>query len=280
MSVQNTVEWLYHFVKVCKERPLKDPYFIQCDVLCCPLKGLFPNTSVEEIHYHLLTHGLFEPSDWLHMEKVVQRMEENNIWELVSQEFKRLKNIWNGPETSIFIFPIKDSYLATNYNMIKKNGVAFKRAIFLFLSPDLEKEEVKAVLAHEYNHVCRLAYLNLDVKDISLKDALIIEGLGEFAVKDLYGEKWLSRWTKLYSYEKTLKIWSNHFISSLNIKGNEKYDVFLYGKGNNQLPNWIGYQIGFQIIESYHSVYGPFKNNELYIIPSQELIEGSKFPLN
>ena len=88
----------------------------------------------------------------------------------------------------------------------------------MFLSPDLPKEEIKALLAHEYNHVCRLDYLNQAPSKISLMDSLIIEGLGEYAVKDLYGEKWLAPWINLYSFEEALAIWKNYFIPSLNVK--------------------------------------------------------------
>ena len=267
-------------MKVCKDQMSKDPYFIQCDVLCSPLKGLFPHISVEELHYHLLSHGLFEPQEWRNIEHTVYKMEKDDVWRLVNQEYQYLKKKWNGPETPIFIFPIKNAHLAANKNRIKKNGVAFEEAIFLFLSPDLAKEEVKAVLAHEYNHVCRLAYLNVDVEKLSLKDALIVEGLGEFAVKDLYGEKWLSPWAQLYSFEDIIEIWDMHFKPSLDIIGKEKYEVFLYGNNKSQLPKWIGYHIGYQIVDSYQLLHGPFKNDELYIKTSDELITGSKFPLS
>jgi uncharacterized protein YjaZ len=122
------------------------------------------------------------------------------MWRLVNQKYQRLKKKWNGPETPIFIFPIKDAHLPASKNVILKNGLTFVEAIFL--SPDLLREEIKAIFAHEYNHVYRLAYLDVDNKKLSLKDSFIIEGLGEFAVKELYGEKSLAPWAHLYSFEK------------------------------------------------------------------------------
>ncbi|MGG3449241.1 DUF2268 domain-containing protein [Domibacillus aminovorans] len=277
MSVIETQTWLNTFVKACKEQQSREPYFIQCETLCDPLEDWFPKISAEELHYHLLEQGLFEPEEWKEIVTTVQKMEKNNVWRLVNQEYKRLKKKWNGPEAPIFIFPIKNAHLSASKNRIKKNGVTVMGAIFLFLSPDLVKEEIKAIFAHEYNHVCRLAYLNVENEKLTLKDSLIIEGLGEFAVKELYGEKWLAPWAHLYSFEEIVGLWKRHFVPSLTTMGKEKHDLFLYGN-NRQLPKWIGYYIGFQIVDSYQMLHGPFKNNELYAKTSEELIAGSKFP--
>lgn len=270
MSVIETHTWLNTFVKACKKQQSREPYFIQCETLCGPLKEWIPKISAEELHYHLLEQGLFEPGEWKEIVNTVQKMEKTNMRGLVNQEYKRLKKRWNGPEAPIFIFPIKKG--------IKKNGVTFMGAIFLFLSPDLLEEEIKAIFAHEYNHVCRLAYLDVENKKLTLKDSLMIEGLGEFAVKELYGEKWLGPWVHLYAFKEIVGLWERYFVPSLNIMGKEQHDMFLYGKDNRQLPKWIGYHIGFQIVNSYQMRHGPFKNNELYAKTSEELIAGSKFP--
>ena len=157
-------------------------------------------------------------------------MEAQNVWQIVKQEYKLLRKRWNGPKVSIYIFPIKNANAKSRKETPKKNGIAYRGALFLFLSPDLPKEEIKALLAHEYNHVCRLDYLNLAPNKISLMDSLIIEGLGEYAVKDLYGEKLLAPWINLYSFEEALAIWKNHFIPSLNVTGVKNHQLFLFGK--------------------------------------------------
>jgi uncharacterized protein YjaZ len=60
--------------------------------------------------------------------------------------------------------------------------------------------------------------------------------------------------------------------------GKEEHDAFLYVKDNRRLSKWIGYHIGFQIMDSYQMLHGPFENNELYSKTSEALIAGSKFP--
>ncbi|WP_246031671.1 DUF2268 domain-containing protein [Salibacterium salarium] len=198
---------------------------------------------------------------------------------VVEQEYKRLKKKWNGPESFIYIFPIKHVHLPDRKRAIQKNGVSFKEGIFLFLSPDIPLVEIKALLAHEYNHVCRLAYLKLDEKNIPLKESLIIEGLGEYAVKELYGEERLGPWTRLYQNKNVIGIWERGFLPDLNVKGLDKHSLFLYGQGNDKFPKWIGYYFGFQIVESYDERYGPLCIRELLTKTADELIAGSNLPL-
>ena len=177
-------------------------------------------------------------------------------------------------------FPLNKVNLEEKAQAPTKNGVTYKRGLFLFVTDGLRVEEIKALFAHEYNHVCRLNYLGLDPKKIPLKDSLIIEGFGEFAVKELFGEKWLGPWIDLYSFEDSIKVWNKHFIPHLNLLGSEKHQIFLYGKAGSQFPKWIGYHIGFQIVDSFQKKHGPFNNYEIYQKSSDELIAGSNFPAN
>jgi len=276
MPVLNSSIWIEQFVEECEKGEKKDPYFIQCDKLCAPLGPLFPSFSTEELHYHLLTCGLFDSSEWKEAGQRVKEMEKNGMWQLAEQEYERLKEEWRGPETAVVLFPIRQ---AGKRDAIRKNGTAFKKAVFLFLSAELKEQEVKALLAHEYNHVCRLAFLTQDEAHLSLKEALVLEGLAEWAVKEQYGEGWLAPWTKQYSLIKTMNIWQKAFVPSLEVTGPDGYHDFLYGKAQRQLPKWIGYCIGFRIVESFMSRHGPFEVRELLQITADDLIAGSAFSI-
>ncbi len=279
LSVVQTQKWLYEFVKECKEKSIVDYASVQCETICNPLKKAFPKVHSQAMQQELLNHGLFDPFEWFKIETVVEEMEKQNVWKIIEKEFQSLKKIWNGPNVPIYIFPIKRGLLGFRKDMHRKNGVAYKEAIFLFLSTDLSKEEIKAMLAHEYNHACRLHFINLSPEKTPLKESLIIEGLGEYAVKDLYGEKLLAPWTNLYPFDQALQIWKKHFLPSLSIKGLTNHHAFLYGQKGSPLPKWIGYYIGYQIIDTYQEQHGPFKKNELYQKSADTLIAGSKFPI-
>lgn len=279
MPVIQTQNLLYRFVELCEEQSGRGVTNIHSEIIGGPLKKLFPTVNPEIVQYELLRNGLFQPGEWRNIKDTVKRMEAQNVWQIVKQEYKLLRKRWTGPKVSIYIFPIKNANSKSKKEIPKKNGIAYRGALFLFLSPDLPKEEIKALLAHEYNHVCRLDYLNQAPSKISLMDSLIIEGLGEYAVKDLYGEKWLAPWINLYSFEEALAIWKNYFIHSLHVTGVKNHQHFLFGKVGSRLPKWIGYHLGFQMVESYQKKHGPFPNNLLYKKSSKEIISGSDFPI-
>ncbi|TQR19002.1 DUF2268 domain-containing protein [Psychrobacillus vulpis] len=279
MPVIQTQSWLYKFVELCEEQSGRGSAYLQREILCEPLMKLTPKVNPEVWQYELLNYGLFEPDEWLNIKEIVKEMETKKVWQIVKKEYRLLKKLWNGPKVSIYIFPIKIGNLKSTEQIPKKNGVAFRGALFLFVSPDLSSGEIKALLAHEYNHVCRLNYLDLAPEKITLRDSLIIEGLGEYAVKDLYGEKWLGPWTNLYSFEEASEIWKHHFIRSLNISGVKNHQLFLYGRVRSKFPKWIGYHLGYQIVDTFQKKHGPFRNDELYTKSSEEIIAGSKFAI-
>ena len=278
LAVIRTSKWLYEFIEACEKKAGKEIYFQQCEILCEPLMEVFPNENREAIHYELLQYGLFEPTEWASMQEIVKEMEKRKVWELVNKEYKRLRKKWGGPKVPVYIFPIKLKGTGQGREPLPvKNGVAYKKALFLFLSKDLSDEEIKATLVHEYNHVCRLNYLDLTPSQTTLADSLIIEGLGEYAVKEECGSKWLAPWVALYPQEDAKELWENRFKPSLNLKGVKNHQLFLFGRPRSYFPKWIGYHLGFQIVDTYVKNHGPFPNSELYQKSTEEIIAGCDF---
>jgi uncharacterized protein YjaZ len=273
MAVIQTIEWLYNFLDACKKPSKITPFHLQREFICKPMEKYFSTKDLETLHFELLNNGLFEPSEWTGIEKGVRYMENRRIWQSVEREYQLLKEKWRGPEASIFIFPIK----IQSENAIKRNGIAYPGKLLLFISSDLPENGIKSLLAHEYNHVCRFQNLGLELEQIPLKDSLVIEGLGEFSVQEQYGAKWLAPWIKKYSFEETIELWRKYFIPALNMTGREKQTVFMYGNNNKPFPNWIGYSIGYQIVDSFQKKHGPFSKGELYAFSSDEIISGSKY---
>ncbi len=108
---------------------------------------------------------------------------------------------------------------------------------------------------------------------MTLLDSLILEGLAECAVKELYGDQWLAPWLTNYTSEKVIKLWKSHFLPNLQLQGLERHQPFLYG---GEFPPWIGYCIGYEIVRSYvrnHSSQLPL------LVPSQDILARSDFPL-
>lgn len=263
MSVIPTDEWLNEFIVRQTLNDSKNLEDLQRSILCDRLVEIFIGGSPDEIQFELQQQGLFKS-----YEKIdINKLKKQNVWEVVQTEFKYLKERWSGPTIPIYIFPITQEQTITN-----KNGVAYPNALFLYIG-ELEKQELKALFAHEYNHVCRLQYLDKSLDEVTLLDSLILEGLAECAVEEIYGDRWLAPWLRSYSLDKMLEIWKEHFLPQINIQGLNNHAEFLYG---GKLPQWIGYCIGYEIVKSYirnHSA------NNLHVKSSKELLAGSDFPL-
>ena len=279
MSVKETRSMLFTFAERCEEQQGKGVESLQREIICDSVMKFFPEVNSEVIQYELLKNGLFEPTEWKSLKKIVRKLEVNSVWDIVKQEYKYLRELWDGPKASIYIFPIRKDSKQRRKDTPRKNGIAYKRVLFLFVSPDLTKEEIKALVAHEYNHVCRLHFLDYAPAATPLADSIVIEGLGEFAVTQLYGKKWGAPWTNMYSLEEAKEIWQRHFVPALQIKGTKNHQLYLFGQTNTPLPKWIGYHIGYQILYSYNKKCGPFVMKELLLKSSDEIIAGSDFAI-
>ncbi|MFJ8235724.1 DUF2268 domain-containing protein [Ureibacillus sp. NPDC094379] len=279
MAVINTQQLLNTISKLSNQQSNRKVEEIQREMICTPLKAFFPNVSQEQIYYELLGNGLFDHTEIIEVNKVVKELEEKKIWLIVEAEYERLKLLWNGPEVPIYIYPLTKYRPILEGIEVNKNGVTYNDVLFLFVTPELVETELKALLAHEYHHICRLAFLNKLPKEMMLLDSLIIEGMAECAVEELYGEQWLSPWTKSYSIEEAMMIWRKRFVPVLNLKGVKNHRSFLYGDGSKELPNWIGYCIGYKIVQSFLKKRGFLEQHILYKTLADKIVEESDFKI-
>ncbi|MEK9199980.1 DUF2268 domain-containing protein [Ureibacillus sp. FSL E2-3493] len=278
MSVVNLLPDLYKLCEMTNQN--RDKLIeIHRKMLCEPLQFFFPERSTEEIQFELLTNGLFDPDEGLEIDETVKFLEQQGVWQMLQREFEKLRSLWKGPDVPIYIYPLTKYRPMIDGIEAKKNGITYNGVLFLFVSTDLKEEELKALLAHEYHHICRLAYLNKRPEEIELIDSLIIEGMAEAAVEELYGEKRLSPWTKKYVIDDVRMLWEKYFVPALNLKGVQQHHPFLYGDECRGLPKWVGYSIGYRIVESYLKNGGPIPQCLFYQMPSTEIIQKSDFKI-
>ena len=226
--------------------------------LACELvRPIFPHTPPEAIQYELLQQGLLQKGN-LSL--------TFNAWQLIDQQFKKLQLAWQGPTIPIYIFPITHGF--------DKNGIAYKDGICLFISAQLPIRELHALFSHEYHHICRRLYVD---EPPTLIDSLIIEGLAEDAVENLFGKDALSPWTERYSLDEVKNYWQSHFITALDQKGLPYHQPFLFGDPQLGLPPWIGYCTGYRIVQAFKEKCGPFDIKELLQIKAKDILDGSGF---
>ncbi|MEI3614170.1 DUF2268 domain-containing protein [Pseudogracilibacillus sp. SO30301A] len=257
MSVIRTDLWLLDLY----DNPIK---------ICAMLTEYFKEVSAAELYNYLTLHGMYrQPSK--NGITLVKRLQNKNIWKFIQYEEQVLQKIWKGLNVPIFIMPSEsnDQNLKQNFN--GKSGISFRDKIFLFISEHNEENELKALLTHEYNHVCRLSKYEKDVKDYVLLDSIILEGLAENAVRERSGGKFVSKWVSYYSKERLEGMWKNIVQPNKNIPiNNRKHHQILYGV--EPYPNMAGYCVGYYLVKKFIEKHGS-TCIDLIDQPSKKIVE-------
>jgi uncharacterized protein YjaZ len=216
-------------------------------ILCEKLTNYFKGVTSKEIYEHLASHGMYRTSIFqrgMEFEPFIK----SDYWTVVRSLYKDIRKKWSGPDVPIFIFPVNQRNPQIMKDFNGKSGLAYSDKLFLFLSPDMQINEIKALLTHEYHHVCRLHFIKKKEQDMTLIDSIILEGLAEQAVKSYCGIEYTARWTTKYSKEQLDKWWHELVAPYRDTKKNDPiYQELLYGlKGH---PKMLGYCVGFYLID-------------------------------
>lgn len=130
------------------------------------------------------------------------------------------------------------------------------------------EEKLPAVLAHEYHHACRwktVGYGN------TLGEALVTEGLADhFSLQVFKGgvPKWCCALT-----ESEIKTWLKKASKELE---NKDYDHIAWFFGDNKtFPGWVGYSLGYFIVEKYLRRFPPLTAADLVDTDAKEILAES-----
>ena len=224
-----------------------------------------PDVSAAEIYQYLTMYGMYQ-QPLKDMEEQIHILMDKNSWKIINEEAQALSKQWDGPNIPIFIFPSDQSNTELKETFNGKAGLSFHDKLFLFLSGGNSATELKALLTHEYNHVCRLTKLDKKVEDFDLLDTIILEGLAEHAVMECVGAKHRADWTRYYADEELEKIWKQFILPSIHLpKTHREHDAILYGK--DRYPKMAGYCVGYYLVKKYIEKNN-FSSTELLSIPS------------
>ena len=174
---------------------------------------------------------------------------ENCLYEEISDKFAMLQELFDGPDVDVFLFPINDENSKLMETMRGKNGVTFPGLILLFFHAELDIKEIYALLIHEYHHACRLNYQKYTEDTIPLLESIVMEGLAEWEVNRLMGESYVTPWMTLYDDALLLNWWKQKIDIKQKLLGRKSQLIYLYG-GKFGYPNWLGYTIGYRMVES------------------------------
>ncbi|UGB31796.1 DUF2268 domain-containing protein [Metabacillus sp. B2-18] len=234
MSVINTTEWL---------ETSPDQYEI-----CEKLTPYFSKMNARDISNYLHSFGMYKRSpasqDWIDVIK------DKRLLHFINDEKKKLKSEWNGPSVPIFVFPVDVYNRKIEMEYRGRSGLAFHDKLFLFLSQDVKKEDIKSLLTHEYHHVCRLASITKPEKDFTIIDTMVMEGLAENAVREKLGEEAVAEWTKLYHPHQCDRFLERIILpQKKTTRQDPKFTQLMFGTGF--YPKMLGYSVGYHLVKNY-----------------------------
>ncbi|WP_194841564.1 DUF2268 domain-containing protein [Sporosarcina obsidiansis] len=231
MTIIQTDQWLLE----CYERPIE---------LCKKLTSYFKDASAGQIYQHLTSHGLYSYPT-LSTVQIVSEFRRIDVWKMVQKEIQLLQKEWHGPKIPIFILPAQST----------KSGLAFHDKLFIFITADCTASEIKAVVTHEYHHVCRLSRIRKNESDYTLLDVIIMEGLAEHAVRERLGHELVAEWTKWYTPSQLDEFWKTLFYPNRQLpKSAHTHGHLVYGTAGN--PRLGGYAVGYHLIHRYMKASG------------------------
>ncbi|KHF38808.1 DUF2268 domain-containing protein [Halalkalibacter okhensis] len=249
MGVVRTDKWLYHYNnRWMNATTMEEKVECQRDVIIRPLCNIFSTDDILGLHQYLIRMGLFLPDQSINLE--YEKWSESLPWFIIQDQFLKLKKKWNGPDAKIYILPMnqKDPFLRTELG--GKTGLSLDNAIVLFIDSTTTKEDLQALITHEYNHICRLSRMNQSEESVTFLESMIMEGLAEFAVKEELGKSACASWTTRYDHV-SIGPWFERWVRPhLWKEGRQNYLSYLYGNKELGIPLWLGYYTGYKMVQS------------------------------
>ncbi|WP_235822688.1 DUF2268 domain-containing protein [Cytobacillus massiliigabonensis] len=255
MGVIRTDNWL--------EKDFNDPVKI-----CQEFMETFGEKKPHNIYNYLMSFGMYRPNRKTYED--YKNLVQLKCWDITERIFKKYRKKWKGPDIPIYIFPAAANSSLFYIGKSEKSGVAFKDKLFLFIPPLTDEKEIEALFVHEYHHTCRLNRQKKHLKDFTLLDSIVLEGLAEYAVAHCCGENYRGKWCDYYTREEIDSYWEKFLSKELHVTKNEKlHDEILYGF--KDYPKMIGYAAGFEIVSSYYKEKN-LRMEESFFLPSEHFI--------
>ncbi|MDG4656660.1 DUF2268 domain-containing protein [Ectobacillus antri] len=197
-----------------------------------------------DIYHFLQSRGMYRPVKGRRNEL----RERKEVWHILQSEFAALRRWLKGPDVPVYILPADrfNRYIQRQYN--GKSGLAFRTCIFLFVSSNNSTDELRAMLTHEYHHVCRLAAFYKEEEKYTLLDTMVLEGLAEAAVAARHTPEMHAAWVSYYTKEEAIRLWHRYIKGHIDVrKGTKLHEELVNGLG--RYPRLLGYCVGYHIVQ-------------------------------
>lgn len=131
----------------------------------------------------------------------------------------------------------------------------------------LEKELLDT-FAHELHHAARWQTIGYGE---TLLEAMISEGLADHFSIEITKRTDSHPWNNALNKEQ-ISLWSNKAKKEYNSK-NYDHDIWFFGSEEKNIPKWIAYTLGFQLVDAYLKNNPSTKASSLYNIKAEEFIK-------
>lgn len=220
-------------------------YYQEPEKICEKFTKYIP-LQKEALYRFLVSKGMFRPV--VGGEEEIDVLQKERVWERLAIEYKKLQQWLKGPDIPVFIL-LSDPYNRTvqrEYN--GKAGLAMRNVLFLFVSSQNSIAELKALLTHEYHHICRIHANEKGEEAYTILDTMMMEGLAEHAVYERHGGSYYAPWVSYYKKEEAIMFWRRFIQGKRGIqRGTREHDILLNGRGF--YPKMLGYAVGFHIVK-------------------------------
>jgi len=227
-----------------KVKTVHERLSLQRKVLIKPLCDVIETKGPDHLQRYLFQMGLSRPDVILDLEKWMKR----KLWSKAQDQLIYLQKKWSGPDVLVYLLPIEERDLFLMRQLGGKTGMALRDAIILFIHAEIENIELRALITHEYHHICRLSHTNYSDKSIPLLESMIMEGLAEYAVKEELGKSYNAGWTTYYDRDWNHEWFQKWIHPNLTLIGRKNHHVFLYGDKKMGIPLWLGYYFGYRLV--------------------------------
>ncbi|MFY3790335.1 DUF2268 domain-containing putative Zn-dependent protease [Ureibacillus sp. MALMAid1270] len=239
------------------------------------------NTVIQNF---LKSIGLNVPNKILEQFGHIQCETDNTIIQQIYNQFENIKlnleicGILEKLQKSISDVPIKFALMMitpeSRFAIEVMKGVTAhtinKNTIIFYVYPfgNLWHDKLEEICIHEFAHVIRNCRLD-DKGHLTVLDVLVEEGIAEYTVGSVLGFNRVGIWSNtplevIYNY------WPIYKSSLLEIDENKIF-ILLNGGGQQRLPIWLGYSIGYQLIVKYMEKNSHYNLNDLLNINSSDI---------
>ncbi|ARK31480.1 DUF2268 domain-containing protein [Halalkalibacter krulwichiae] len=272
MGVVRTDKWLEAYLfKWKKATSIHEKIECQRDVIIQPLSEIFLTEDLFGLQHYLIQMGLFGAEQAI--EKEYEKWTQQMPWSTIQRQFEELKHKWAGPDVKIYVLPLNDQNSFLEKELGSKTGLTIGNAILLFIRSYTKEEDLKALITHEYHHVCRLKQTKQKESSMILLESMVMEGLAEIAVKEEVGQHYCAPWTTRYDQVWESQLYERLIKPNLYIKGRTNHHIFLYGDEQRGVPLWLGYYVGYKMADT---ALRKIDRRDLISIPAEIILEKSE----